>query len=503
MEILRPLILMTVAVTLLMPTESKAMNEVRTFMSYTLPVDPAKIQSIPDMDMSYALAGTLVEWDSDKQISAGLAETWRIVSPNTYRFRLQEDARWSNGEAVTSEEIKRSFDRGITAHPQDLRSLAQMLDSIECPSPREVDFKLKIPAHESGLLEKLTEPNYGILKIVKGKPDLSKTTGPFYLVPSDSSQLTLQRNSEWHRFESEVPSPQRVIIRKPPKGMDSQNILLSDPWPTLIETSSLISAETLKRYESERFEIWRRPVDKFFHLHLGKRSANADGRALVRYLRQQINAADFVVGLSGFTLAAQIFPRGYRLYDPEFSCHTETPAKLPLHFQTKPIDVLISPARVTPVLKENIRRVLLQATGINPNFISVPLEQVPISKVKGDFDLYAGTVGMADPDPEGIMSFFLESDAPLIHSTPQNGGHAYLERLDAARKEKDTDKKHGLMRSILSDAVCSGDMLPLFHLSTIGIGRRELDFSNIPSSDESVTLSKIRFRHRDSLETQP
>ena len=33
------------------------MNELRTYMSFTYPVDPVKIKIIPDMDLSYALGG--------------------------------------------------------------------------------------------------------------------------------------------------------------------------------------------------------------------------------------------------------------------------------------------------------------------------------------------------------------------------------------------------------------------------------------------------------------
>jgi MarR-like DNA-binding transcriptional regulator SgrR of sgrS sRNA len=483
--------------------EVKAMNEIRTYMSFSLPVDPALIQSIPDMDMSYALAATLVEWDLEKQISAGLAESWRISGPSTYSFTIRQGAHWSNGEPLTSCEVKASLERGIKAHPKDLRSLIQMLDSISCPTLREVEFTLKVPAQGSGLPRKLTEPNYGILKIVNEIPDLNITTGPFYLSKSTSTDLTLLHNLKWHRYEPNNPTPVQVIIRKPPKEMDSQQIVLNDKWPNLIETSSLINVETLKKYKSEGFEIWNRPLDKFFHLHLGKRITNAEGQSLIRYLRKRIGASEFVAGLSGFNLTEQIFPRGYKLFDPEFECKIDGDEKLPTQFQKKPLDVMITPARVTPALKENIRRALLGATGISPNFISVPLEEVTPRKIKGDFDLYAGTVGMADPDPEGIMSFLLESDAPIIHSSHGPHGNEFLERLDEARKQKDENQKFKLMRSILNEAVNEGDIFPLFHLSTIGIGRNELDFRNIPSSDESVTLSRIRFKPQHQAEARP
>jgi hypothetical protein len=71
------------------------------------------------------------------------------------------------------------------------------------------------------------------------------------------------------------------------------------------------------------FEIWRRPVDKFFHFHLSNKSANSEGRALIRYLRQKMNPTEWTTGLSGLTLATQIFPRGYQLYDSDYACPVE------------------------------------------------------------------------------------------------------------------------------------------------------------------------------------
>lgn len=88
------------------------------------------------------------------------------------------------------------------------------------------------------------------------------------------------------------------------------------------------------------------------------------------------------------------------------------------------------------------------------------------------------------------MSFYFKGENPVIPS----GDERFVTRLDAARKEQDPRKKLEQMRAIVVDAVCKGHILPLFHLSTVGLAREELDLSSITASDESVTLSKIRFR---------
>jgi len=88
------------------------------------------------------------------------------------------------------------------------------------------------------------------------------------------------------------------------------------------------------------------------------------------------------------------------------------------------------------------------------------------------------------------MSFYFENDFRIIPEL----GEPYLKRLDAARKISDENKRVDAMRNILTDATYKGHIVPLFHLSTMGIARQEIDLSQVPLTDESVTLSKIRFR---------
>jgi MarR-like DNA-binding transcriptional regulator SgrR of sgrS sRNA len=464
------------------------MNEIRTYLSFTTPVDPAKIQTIPDMDLSYALGATLVEWSPEKQLTAGLADKWAVIAPQVYRLTLRKNARWSNGDPVTAQDVKTSLERGMAVHPEDLLSLKQMLVAIECPSDREIDFRLKIPAQGSGLLGKLTEPNYGILKIIHQHDiDLSISTGPYFLRTNHKNELVLQRNSNWHRFENEVP--EKVVIRKPPNNTDPQTVLLIDSWPNLIETSSLISADMLNKYHSEKYEIWKRPLDKVFYLALGKKNVGPDGQALLRYLASKIDVGNLTAGLSGLTPTTQIFPRGYQLNEPRFVPSRDS-VELPAQFKNRPVDIVISPSRVPPNLQENIRQTILNLTGHEPHFIVVAVDQIGKIKEQGNYDLYAGTVGLADPDPEGAMSFYLEGKAPVI--LPD--GNNFLDRLNDARLEQDRDKRIIEMRRILNDAVTQGYILPLFHLSTVGLGKPGLDFSGISVSEESVIFSKIRFR---------
>jgi hypothetical protein len=253
------------AVTVQAAAESRSMTEIRTYMPFTFPVDPIRISTIPDMDMSYALGSTIVEWDPQKQVSSGLAIKWRPLDASTTEFVIDEKARWSNGAPITSAQIKTSLEIGMKSHPDELRSLTNMLVSIDAPSSHVLILRRKPNVSERDLLQKLTEPNFGVLYYdVAGHPQPTISSGAFALSEASINEIVLLKNAYWFKGAANDARVGRIIIRKPLPGTDSQSLLLIDPWPNLVEVSSLIDEKLLAKYESSHFQIWRRPMDKLF-----------------------------------------------------------------------------------------------------------------------------------------------------------------------------------------------------------------------------------------------
>ena len=464
-------------------------KEIKTYQSFSQPIDPARLYTLPDMDISYALAGTLVEWSDEKNLISGLASNWEVVAPQTVRFTLRQGLRWSSGEPLTAHEVKASFERSLSRYPDDLRSLAQLLDKIEVTSDQVLDFKLKVPAASSNLAGKLVEPNYGVIRTAPdGVINVSISSGPFYLESQTDQELVLKKNPNWHGANSRMAD--RIVIRKPPAAIELATVLLTDSWPNMVETSSLVKSDITAKYQEQRFNIWKRPHDKVVLVELGKRLRNAEGYSLLRSLGRRLDMSAVTAGFSGFEPTRQLFPSGYPLHDAEMKCADES-APVPTLPKRK-LQIIYSPGGTTSMIKDNLTRTLTALTGEAPVFTAVPLQQLLEAKTKDDFDLFVGLCGLADPDPEGILSFFFEGGHPVIPSGL--GKSAFLTRLDGARKDANPGSRLSEMRSIVKDAVCEGHLLPLFHLSTVGIARPELDLSHVPNSDESVTFSKIRFR---------
>src|SRR5512145_9259 len=105
--------------------------------------DPAEnIQGTPFI-VQYATHDALVKPMPGKSMAPSLAESWS-VSPDglVYEFVLRKGVKFHNGEVVTAEDVKFSFERyrGVFA-----KTLKERVAAVEIPDPGRVRFRLRQP----------------------------------------------------------------------------------------------------------------------------------------------------------------------------------------------------------------------------------------------------------------------------------------------------------------------------------------------------------------------
>jgi peptide/nickel transport system substrate-binding protein len=106
--------------------------------------DPAETSGIitPYMVL-YALHDALVKPMPGKPLAPSLAESWSAGEDGlSYDFVLRQGTRFHNGEPVTAEDVKFSFERYRGANGTMMKA---RVAAIETPDPRHVHFKLKEP----------------------------------------------------------------------------------------------------------------------------------------------------------------------------------------------------------------------------------------------------------------------------------------------------------------------------------------------------------------------
>jgi peptide/nickel transport system substrate-binding protein len=106
--------------------------------------DPGETPTLitPTMVM-YALHDALVKPMPGKMLGEGLAESWSASQDGlTYEFVLRKGLKFHNGDDVTSEDVKFTFERYKGGLYSELK---QAVASVETPDPLRVQFKLKKP----------------------------------------------------------------------------------------------------------------------------------------------------------------------------------------------------------------------------------------------------------------------------------------------------------------------------------------------------------------------
>jgi peptide/nickel transport system substrate-binding protein len=104
----------------------------------------------------------LVKFDGKDypKVVPDLAESWTIAPDGlTYTFKIRSGVKFHDGSALTSEDVKATYDRIINP-PQGVISIRKVyyedIGSVEAPDPSTVVFKLKNPM--AGVLEALASP---------------------------------------------------------------------------------------------------------------------------------------------------------------------------------------------------------------------------------------------------------------------------------------------------------------------------------------------------------
>ena len=106
--------------------------------------DPAEATGLltPFMIL-YALHDALVKPMPGKSMAPSLAESWS-VSPDglTYEFVLRQGVRFHNGDRLTADDVKFSFERyrGVSA-----KLLKEKVRQVQVVDPHRVRFQLKEP----------------------------------------------------------------------------------------------------------------------------------------------------------------------------------------------------------------------------------------------------------------------------------------------------------------------------------------------------------------------
>ena len=177
---------------------------------------------ITPFGMLYALHDALVRPLPGQKMGNSLAESW-TESPDglTYAFKLRRDLKFHNGDPVTAEDVKFSFERYKGAGARELTARVRQVEIVDALTVR---FHLKEPWPDFMTFYGTTATAAGIVVPKKyliqvGDDGFRKQpigAGPYKFVShTPGVEVVLEANTGYWR---RVPNVKRLIMKSVPEG---------------------------------------------------------------------------------------------------------------------------------------------------------------------------------------------------------------------------------------------------------------------------------------------
>jgi len=135
----------------------------------------------------------------DLNVASGLAERWDISDPLTYTFHLHRGVKFHDGRALTSRDVKWTFDSLLQGKIRSTKAAVyKFVDHIDAPDDATVVFHLKEP--DSTLLWNLSDGAMGIVPYGSGDEMTLHPigSGPFKFVSAETDrEVVLERNDDY------------------------------------------------------------------------------------------------------------------------------------------------------------------------------------------------------------------------------------------------------------------------------------------------------------------
>lgn len=392
-------------------------------LTYGLSADPPNLD--PNVSKGAAaqtvkelVYNSLIRYWRGGKTQPDLAESYDMVDPQTYRFKLRSGVTWHDGSPFTAEDVKFTFERILDPKTgADRRTSFNTIDKVVVDDPLTVRFLLKQP--DGTFLTSVALPTAAIVskKFVEGGGNLDKTmmgTGPFKFDAREPGvRLSLVRNPSY--FRSGLPYFDKVVFVPYPddntrvnaiKG-GAVNIIDYVPWKDMdgiIKSNdlSLVSASE-SAFMCLIYNTKQKPFD------------DPKVRRALGYAIERQNIVDTVFFGRGSTITGGLLPSNSIAYDAGLkNTYTYDPEKTKsllkdAGYDAKSLPPLKLMSTSTYAFHQGVAEVTqaeFKKIGIMTD-LDLPEWATTVERGnKGDFQYRVHGLGMDSVDPDSLTTFF-------------------------------------------------------------------------------------------------
>lgn len=481
-------------------------------------IDPQLNNHAGDHSVSQHFWSRLVAQKTEGGVVPDIAASWKNLAPNTWEFKLRENAVWSDGKPVTAEDIAFSYERAqnvpgtVASYKGFLRNVAK----VEIKDPHTLVITSRAP-------DPLLPINISSIYIVSKHVGQTATTddynsgkamvteGPYSFVSyTPGDRIEMKRNE---RYWGPKPEWEKVNYRYIANPAARTAALLSGDVD-VIDKVSFSDIEKLEK--NPKVKVWSYPglraliMQPSFNPNPSKFLTDKAGKPLdknplldVRVrkaLNMAINREAIAdrVARGGVTVATQWMPAGSFGYDPDRSKIDVDPnkAKALLTEAGYPNGFKLTmhvPGERYPLAPETAQAIAQFWTRIG---VETQVEVVPFSVYSGaaNKNEYAmSMIGWGNGTGEGTyaMLAILATVDPTKGLGASNWGRYSNPKLDEAlakaSAEFDDAKREAIIKDAVKVVMDDVGIMPLYHYKNIWASRPDLKV--VPwHSDRTVAM---------------
>ncbi|HYR93011.1 MAG TPA: ABC transporter substrate-binding protein [Methylomirabilota bacterium] len=428
-------------------------------------LDPHKVPAFTSARVFELVYSYLMRLDETLAVQPDLADSMPTTSSDgkTVTVKIRSGVKFHNGDALTSADVKYTFDRIIDPKNAAVaRSFFGDVDTITAPDATTVVFNLKTP--NAALIAYMAHPNTGIVskKIGEANADLSKKetaigSGPFKLaewVPDN--YMRLEANKDYYVAGQPyldgvrinvVPDETAVTAALRTKAADMA--ILFDPKVARTlrsETGVTLSAKPSLSYNLLFVNTKRKPFD---NLKVRQAIAYAIDRKAI------IDAVAFGEGDATGPIAPAL--ANYALPTSQYPLYTRDVAKAKALLQEAnvgPISFTMLTQTTEPVYAKDIAQLVqaqLAEIGVTMKIETLEFTQWVDRWLKADFDTAPGLNG-GGPDPDFYVFRYFTDDGNLNFVTSYKNPVS-SDAIKAARATTDAAKRKDLYTTAQKELV--------------------------------------------------
>ena len=377
-------------------------NEIRARQPFKYPIDPLMVTSMSDYDLSLILFRTWFDYDDGRMAKPDLISSWKFDSASgAYEFTIASDAKWSDGNSVTPDDLKRNLLRAVANNTTYGHGIAESIDlsSFKITSDQTFSLRTKDGKTSESFFQRLGSIFLAVAPPVDFSSDARRmksnlvSGGPFIMSKQSADELDFVRNQAYSSGNQKRAVS--IKIRKPDAKFDLMNFLDQKSWENYVQLTTIIPEEAAKKLIKSGLPHWTRGHDRVSVLSpLGTGEGLAEKREILELLGWELQTVSIPKSELNVVRAESLQPFGYPLFDP---------VKLP-----KPKIKLKAGKTVSVFAQDNYagefhKKIILEAA----NKIGLKIKWVAVEPTKfyegfqnnTEFDFLLINFGVADPEP--------------------------------------------------------------------------------------------------------